>query len=271
LKIKHNLLGKKFGNWTVIKKEKNDKNQIVWLCKCDCIHGTEKVHQTGTLVHGRSLSCGLCATLSGIPSEVFGLSNTRQYSIYNNMKHRCYDEKSKNYDNYGRRGISICDEWLGETGFINFYNWAMENGYCEELTLERKNVNGNYEPENCTWATFEDQCNNRRSNVFVEINGEIKTIAQWTKEYSLPEFTIYQRYKSGIRGEDLISPLKPLADKQSTHKGIRWRNDSKKWEASVTQNKKVKILGCFTSEQDALDIREEYIKENKLYQYKEVN
>lgn len=83
-----------------------------------------------------------------------GHSNSRLYRIYNNMKSRCYRKYAKEFENYGGRGIRVCNEWLGEDGFINFYNWAYSHGYSEELNIDRINNDGNYEPDNCRWVTM---------------------------------------------------------------------------------------------------------------------
>lgn len=92
-----------------------------------------------------------------------GLSGHRLYSIWKGMKDRCCNTKSPNYQYYGERGILICDEWLNEDcGFINFYNWSLENGYDDNLTIDRKNNDGNYEPSNCRWTTMLVQIHNRR-------------------------------------------------------------------------------------------------------------
>lgn len=93
------------------------------------------------------------------------------------MKDRCYNPKDKRYKNYGGRGIKICDEWLHS--FESFYEWSLKNGYQDGLTIDRIDVNGNYEPNNCRWATWDVQCNNRTNNVYIEYNGEIKTLKQW--------------------------------------------------------------------------------------------
>jgi hypothetical protein len=110
-----------------------------------------------------------------------GLHGTRIYSIHKNMKARCYNPKRNSYKNYGARGVRVCDEWLGEDGVVNFYNWAMSSGYKEELTLDRKDVNGNYEPSNCRWLTKKEQSNNRRDNRVITFNGVTKTATEWSQ------------------------------------------------------------------------------------------
>ena len=97
-----------------------------------------------------------------------GHSNSRLYRIYNNMKSRCYRKYAKEFENYGGRGIRVCNEWLGEDGFINFYNWAYSHGYSEELTIDRINNDGNYEPDNCRWVTMMVQNSNSRHTHMLE-------------------------------------------------------------------------------------------------------
>ena len=90
-------------------------------------------------------------------------NNPRLYSIYTNMKTRCYNSNSTSYENYGGRGVTVCDEW--KTSFIMFKSWAEANGYSDELSLERVNVNGNYEPSNCKWITMEQQARNKTNTI----------------------------------------------------------------------------------------------------------
>lgn len=107
------------------------------------------------------------------------------------MKNRCYNKNNTAYENYGGRGIGVCQEWLDD--FINFYQWTMANGYRDDLTLDRIDVNGNYEPSNCRWATQETQCNNKRDNAKVTYKGETKTITQWARELNIHPNTLYSR------------------------------------------------------------------------------
>jgi hypothetical protein len=121
---------------------------------------------------------------------------------------RCYYTKNKKYKNYGERGIKICDEWLGENGFNNFKAWSLSNGYKENLTIDRKNVNGNYEPSNCRWITNKEQQNNRTNNNILEINGVKHTISKWSDISGLKQNTIYYRFKRGKKGKELIQSVK---------------------------------------------------------------
>lgn len=135
-----------------------------------------------------------------------GLSNTRIFHIYNMMIQRCYNPKNIRYTVYGGKGIHVCDEWKKD--IHNFVDWALSHGYKDDLTIDRIDSNGNYEPSNCRWATQKEQQNNRSNNVLIEIDGQIKTIPQWAEISNLNRSTIRQRYNSGIRGNDLLKPLK---------------------------------------------------------------
>jgi hypothetical protein len=131
-----------------------------------------------------------------------GMSNTRIYRIWHNMKTRCYTPSRECFKNYGGRGITVCDEWLHD--FPAFYEWSINNGYSEHLTLDRYDNNGNYTPENCRWATRKEKTENRRNSVIIEIGGEKKTAIDWAKESGVPYRTFMKRYYSGATGADLI-------------------------------------------------------------------
>jgi hypothetical protein len=118
----------------------------------------------------------------------------RIHYLYSAMKSRCYNKNVKCYHNYGGRGISVCDEWKND--FMSFYTWAIENGYSEDLTLDRIDVNGDYCPENCRWITQIDQCNNTRKSLHISIFRETKTLAQWSRDTrcKVSRTCLYQRY-----------------------------------------------------------------------------
>lgn len=115
------------------------------------------------------------------------------YLRYQYMKNRCYRKSDKEYNNYGGRGINICDEWLGESGFDNFYNWSINNGFSEKLTLDRIDVNGNYEPKNCRWSDAKTQAINRRSTHFITYNGETHSITDWANILGIKKNTLSKR------------------------------------------------------------------------------
>lgn len=105
----------------------------------------------------------------------------RLRQIYYDMKQRCYNSKRKNYKDYGGRGITICDEWLQNSN--TFYEWALTNGYSDDLTIDRIDNHRGYSPENCRWATQKQQSNNKRSSVLITYKGKTQTVAQWAEEY----------------------------------------------------------------------------------------
>ena len=144
------------------------------------------------------------------------------------MKRRCYNPEEKFYKDYGGRGIKVCDEWMDKKeGHSNFQKWAVENGWEEGHSIDRIDVNGNYEPNNCRWATPEEQANNRRNNNYVTINGVTKTTSEWARQIGISQNAFTGRINSGWTGEELLKPkFKPLKmSKAEMAKEIRaWRN-----------------------------------------------
>lgn len=177
---------------------------------CECICGNKKYFEAYGLKRGRFNSCG-CLRYKRNPDSIY---KHRLYNIYNNMIARCQNKNHKSYKHYGQRGISICDQWaIKKEGYINFYNWSIDNGYKDELTIDRIDTNGNYEPDNCKWSTWEEQENNRTNNCLITINGITKNVMQWANEYNLPNETIWSRMKRGKSGEDLIKPSRKMHSK----------------------------------------------------------
>lgn len=116
---------------------------------------------------------------------------TRIYSIYKGMKDRCRYKTNDNYERYGGRGIRVCEEWLAD--YMNFYNWAINNGYKEGLTLDRIDPNKNYEPDNCRWATYKEQANNTRRNNYITYNNKTHTLTEWSEILGIKRSTLSNR------------------------------------------------------------------------------
>ena len=128
-------------------------------------------------------------------NTLHGKSHTRLYKIWIGMKKRCYNPRSNAYERYGGRGIGIYQEWLND--FMSFYNWSMENGYNDNLSIDRIDVNGNYEPSNCRWATIDEQSSNKRDTVYYEMFGLNKPLTEWCKYAEIKYSRAYQRLKNG--------------------------------------------------------------------------
>lgn len=155
-----NLTGSKFEKLTVICEDGKSGSDRLWLCQCQCGNIT---HVAGAnLRSGATKSCG-CILKQSSHDRLYkhGYTGTRIYRIWKNMKTRCYNQNSPQFKYWGARGISICDEW--KNSFESFMKWSMDHGYSDELTIDRINNDGNYQPSNCRWTDYSTQNKNRRA------------------------------------------------------------------------------------------------------------
>lgn len=189
------LAGKRFGRWVALESYENGKKKY-WKCECDC--GKISFVREDHLLSGKSKSCG-CLTKE--VATTHGLSRSRIYGIWQHILSRCENPNSTGYLCYGGRGIQVCNEWHD---FSKFYKWAIDNGYTDELSIDRIDVNGNYCPENCRWATMKEQGNNRRNNHYVSIGDERHTLKEWSEISGVPYGTISNRLSNGWNVQDAI-------------------------------------------------------------------
>lgn len=159
------ITGDRFGRLVAMKQIGKDKRgNALWLCKCDC--GGEAIRATSELRKRSNHSCGCLGKehLADMSKKnvTHGMTGTRLYGCYKAMMSRCYRKKDIHYNAYGRRGITVCDEWKNNK--MAFIEWALTHGYSDDLTLERIDVNGNYNPSNCTWIPMKEQYKNKQSN-----------------------------------------------------------------------------------------------------------
>lgn len=181
-KINYNdIIGKKFNRLSVVEyKRKGIRN--LYVCKCDCgnIIETDRKH----ILSGHTQSCG-CLQKEKC-SKIKGLGKTRLHSIWNSMHARCYCKTHKSYHEY--KDLGVCEEWNSKNkhqGFLNFYEWAKNNGYDDSLTIDRIDNDKGYSPENCRWVTEKDQHRNIKRNVWIEYNGKTKLLMDWLSELNM--------------------------------------------------------------------------------------
>lgn len=214
VKFDKSYIGRKNNFLAVVGITRTEKNRKLFVCKCDCGNMTlaePALWEQGTI---KSCGCKRIDLLRESSKKENPVSGMRLYHVYQGMKDRCYNPNNTGYENYGGRGITICPEWQGEQGLLNFVNWSKRNGYREDLTIDRINVNGNYEPSNCRWTDWITQANNRRppsewkkrkQNVLT-IDGITKTIKEWYAFYDTSEPAV--RYRMNKLGMTLEQALK---------------------------------------------------------------
>lgn len=209
---RYNLIGQRFNHLVVIgeaqTRNKGTKNSVCyWKCKCDC--GKIIEVSTSNLTRNHSKSCGCFGIIATQEAKIkHGYTGTRIYHEWVNIKDRCNNPKCKSYKNYGGRGITICEEW--DRDFTKFRDWAMANGYDDNLSIDRIDNNGNYEPSNCRWADTYMQARNTRKNVFLTYNGETKTVSEWAEILGIQVDTLYARRRYGWSDARIIET--PVGD-----------------------------------------------------------
>lgn len=205
IKMYEDLTGQKFGMLTVLNRtgdiEHTDgRRYVAYECICEC--GRKKITKAYSLIYGRCSSCGHHTSKKKENAIKSNKTLKRLYVIFNGMKQRCYNKNNQNYDDYGGRGISVCQEWLDN--FWKFKEWAVNNGYEENLTLDRINVNGNYEPSNCRWITNSEQQNNKMNTVYIDFYGRNITLKELSEQTGIKRNTLYSRYSKGITNENIL-------------------------------------------------------------------
>lgn len=190
------MAGLRFGMWSVLHQAGNTKGGgALWMSRCDC--GTERAVLGADLRKGKSSGCG-CVGIERIGAlrRTHGASKTRLYNIWQLMRARCRNETIHNFAHYGGRGITICDEW---EDYSVFQDWALAHGYEKHLTIERIDVDGNYEPGNCRWATIDEQARNKTNN-FRAPDGELWI--EKAKRNGISRTTFWVRYSAGWPPEE---------------------------------------------------------------------
>lgn len=198
------LTGQRFGTLTVISEvpERNKNGHIVYNVICDC--GKEKQVLGASLRYGGSRSCNKCYLLTGS----HGMWKSKEFNTWQSMKDRCSNPNNPRYKNYGARGIKVCDAWIKD--FSQFFK---DMGYSQGLTIDRIDVNGNYEPSNCRWATPKLQARNRTNNISYTYNGSTKCMAEWCEILNMATSTFGNRIKRGWSIERIIET--PVRIKES--------------------------------------------------------
>lgn len=186
-----NLIGLKFGKLIVVDFVGINKNgRRLWKCNCECGNTTNV--SGSLLVNGTTSSCGCLIgkkyknvdVVKEAIEEPFGKSRTSLYKVWTSMKNRCNNPNNSNYSRYGERGIKVCDEW--ENNYEIFKRWALTNGYDNDLSIDRIDNEGNYEPNNCRWVNMKEQSNNTRRNRQVTYKGMTKNLIEWAEYYNIP-------------------------------------------------------------------------------------
>ena len=223
---KENIIGKRYGRLTVIedvgvRQIPSGTKRHQFLCLCDC--GNYKKIDRNKLVCNATQSCGCIlkeerqTRTARHPEIVYKNVDKRFWYIsyyehnfpmgkrYKNMMHRCFKKCDPDYENYGGRGIKVCDEWAND--FFKFKEWSEQNGFREDLTLDRIDVNGDYCPENCRWATVKEQNRNKRNTIYLTYKGKKISQSQFAEDFNIKYYRVAALRKKGLIGEEILEKL----------------------------------------------------------------
>lgn len=236
------MIGKRFGRLVVLDRVEDyispssNRHHPKYRCRCDCGNIKDVLKQS--LVHGLTVSCGCyhkeMATERGKKNATHGQTNTRLYHIWTTMRARCYYKGNNRYERYGGRGIKVCDDWLT---FDGFSAWAYPAGYDPdaprgECTLDRKDLNGDYCPDNCRWVNAKTQSNNMSRNFNITIGGETRTLKEWCEYYNVSYKTVFSRIRyCGYDPEEAIFAQSDCRERLVTFNGET--KSVKEWEEEV--------------------------------------
>lgn len=191
------MTGMTFGSWFVVEYA----GRRTWMCRCNC--GRTANVDGKSLRRGHSISCRPCSSTFRPAARTHGARQTRLYNIWCGMKRRCLNETDAAYPRYGGRGIVICDDWLT---FKPFSDWALANGYADNLTIDRRDNDKGYSPENCRWATYREQNRNYSRVRYVEFKGERVAVIDLAERFGIKPYTLRQRlFRRGWSVEKAIA------------------------------------------------------------------
>lgn len=186
-----NEVGNRYGELVVVKKANRGKYPGAWWeCRCDC--GKTVSLNGHNLRRGYHTTCG---------HDKYVRVNHRLYWVWTGMRCRCNNKHARSYKNYGAKGIEVCKEW---NDFDTFKKWAIENGYRDDLTIERIDVSKGYCPDNCKWITFAEQALNKTNTVYIEYKGEKHPICVWADKLGVSRYSVYSRKNRGWTDEEII-------------------------------------------------------------------
>ena len=238
------LTGKRFGHLLVIKRCENSEKSKAgysdtrWLCECDC--GNKIVLRKSSLLYSGKSNCGCIKKSRDVKH---GFSHTRLHGIWIGMRQRCFNMNNSEYHNYGARGISVCEEWTGKNGAENFIKWALGNGYADNLSIERIDVNGNYCPSNCKWIPIEKQVLNKRNSINIHNKNETSVLSELCKNNGVKYATAYGRYKKGLPSDAVLSVCDLRKTNSGRRKYIRCTYDDGSFEVFQSMRMAVKRTG----------------------------